>query len=107
VLVLASGSATHNFQANEAHNKKFMTALGEAVEQPQAKAEESPSQARTRQAGLEWEKLPSARMAHPEEDHLVPLFVALGAAEADQPKGKIVGKVVPGGSWQLASVLFE
>jgi aromatic ring-opening dioxygenase catalytic subunit (LigB family) len=28
-----------------------------------------------------WENAPSARICHPQEDHLVPLFVALGAAE--------------------------
>lgn len=30
---------------------------------------------------LAWEKAPYARVAHKEEDHLVPLFAALGAAE--------------------------
>jgi 4,5-DOPA dioxygenase extradiol len=28
-----------------------------------------------------WEQAPSARAAHPQEDHLIPLMVALGAAE--------------------------
>ncbi len=31
----------------------------------------------------EWTKAPSARAAHPREDHLMPLFIALGAAEND------------------------
>ena len=30
---------------------------------------------------LHWDSAPSARMAHPREEHLVPLMVALGAAE--------------------------
>ena len=30
---------------------------------------------------LDWDKAPSARICHPKEDHLVPLFAALGAAE--------------------------
>jgi aromatic ring-opening dioxygenase catalytic subunit (LigB family) len=33
---------------------------------------------------LEWEKAPSARLAHPQEDHLIPLMVAVGAAGEDQ-----------------------
>ena len=33
---------------------------------------------------LEWEKAPSARACHPQEDHLVPLFAALGAAENEK-----------------------
>lgn len=30
---------------------------------------------------LEWDRAPSARGAHPREDHLIPLLVAVGAAE--------------------------
>lgn len=36
-----------------------------------------------RQAILDWESAPAARICHAEEDHLVPLFVALGAAEGE------------------------
>ncbi len=32
---------------------------------------------------LRWETAPSARQAHPQEDHLIPLMVAVGAAELD------------------------
>jgi aromatic ring-opening dioxygenase catalytic subunit (LigB family) len=32
---------------------------------------------------LQWEQAPAARIAHPQEDHLVPLMVALGAAEGE------------------------
>lgn len=32
---------------------------------------------------MAWEQAPFARICHPEEDHLVPLFAALGAAEAE------------------------
>ena len=35
------------------------------------------------QALLQWSEAPYARMAHPREDHLVPLWVALGAAEQE------------------------
>jgi aromatic ring-opening dioxygenase catalytic subunit (LigB family) len=33
---------------------------------------------------VEWEQAPLARSAHPQEDHLIPLMVAVGAAE-DEP----------------------
>jgi aromatic ring-opening dioxygenase catalytic subunit (LigB family) len=33
---------------------------------------------------LDWESAPSARTCHAQEDHLVPLFAALGAAEAEK-----------------------
>jgi aromatic ring-opening dioxygenase catalytic subunit (LigB family) len=32
---------------------------------------------------VEWAKAPSAREAHPREEHLIPLLVAAGAAGAD------------------------
>jgi aromatic ring-opening dioxygenase catalytic subunit (LigB family) len=32
---------------------------------------------------LHWSEAPSARIAHPREDHLVPLWVVLGAAEQE------------------------
>lgn len=31
----------------------------------------------------EWEKAPAARICHPEEDHLIPLMTAVGAAEGE------------------------
>ncbi|MFV0308159.1 MAG: DODA-type extradiol aromatic ring-opening family dioxygenase [Desertimonas sp.] len=31
-----------------------------------------------------WEQAPSARLAHPAEDHLIPLMVAVGAAEGEK-----------------------
>ena len=40
--------------------------------------------AASRTAGiLDWEQAPYSRDAHPEEDHLIPLMVALGAAETE------------------------
>lgn len=32
----------------------------------------------------EWEKLPSARTCHAQEDHLMPLLVVMGAAGEDK-----------------------
>lgn len=37
---------------------------------------------------VHWTQAPFARFAHPSEDHLIPLFVALGAAESE--KGSLV-----------------
>jgi hypothetical protein len=36
-----------------------------------------------RGTGRVWTAAPSARLAHPDEDHLIPLMVAVGAAEED------------------------
>ena len=32
---------------------------------------------------IDWERAPAARQAHPREEHLLPLMVAIGAAGAD------------------------
>lgn len=35
------------------------------------------------EALIDWERAPGARLSHPAEDHLIPLMVAVGAAEHD------------------------
>ena len=41
---------------------------------------------RRNQRLIEWEKAPSARAAHPTEEHLIPLMVAAGAGGTDEGK---------------------
>lgn len=78
VVIIGSGLSYHNLRhfgpgAKEA-SKQFDEWLNETMRK-------KPTQ---RFEGLmNWEKAPSARAAHPREDHLVPLFVALGAAEKE------------------------
>ena len=77
VLIVGSGLSYHNLRlfgpgAREP-STAFDTWLGQVLAQP--------PEART-EALLDWETAPRARTAHAREDHLVPLFVALGAAEA-------------------------
>lgn len=76
VLILGSGLSYHNLRrfgtgAREA-SEAFDGWLGAVLD--------GPAEARTA-ALLDWESAPHARAAHPREDHLVPLFVALGAAQ--------------------------
>jgi aromatic ring-opening dioxygenase catalytic subunit (LigB family) len=55
---------------------------------------------------VEWEKAPSARFCHPREEHLLPLQVCYGIAQAASPIAKVVfnddvmGKRVTGLLWQ-------
>lgn len=76
VLIVGSGLSYHNLRL-----------FGPAAKQPSAafdawlaKVMALPAAERTA-ALIEWEKAPYARICHPEEDHFVPLFAALGAAE--------------------------
>jgi len=79
VLIVGSGLSYHNLRnfGPQAHgvSKAFDDWLGQAVVQGAAGE-------RSEQL-LNWASAPSARMAHPREEHLIPLMVAVGAAEAE------------------------
>lgn len=78
VLIIGSGLSYHNLRA-----------FGPAARQPSAAFDSWLDEAlvslgSARSAALiDWQKAPSARQAHPREEHLLPLMVAVGAAEQD------------------------
>ncbi len=79
VLIVGSGLSYHNLRrfgpAAKEPSTAFDSWLGQAMASPPA----------TRTAELiNWEKAPSARICHPQEDHFVPLMAALGAAENEK-----------------------
>jgi aromatic ring-opening dioxygenase catalytic subunit (LigB family) len=86
VLIIGSGSSYHNLRrffgprVRRADAAQFDGWLREAL------VESSPAQRSQRL--LDWEQAPAAREAHPREDHLMPLHVAVGAAE-EEP-GRVV-----------------
>lgn len=77
VLIVASGSLTHNlrdfdfgdFDSDRAlpYVREFQDWIWQALQQDRA-------------ALAHWEQAPAARRAHPTAEHLLPLFVAAGAA---------------------------
>lgn len=78
VLIVGSGSSYHNLREFGARaatvSKSFDAWLQQVMQLPSAE----------RSATLiEWERAPAARQAHPQEEHLIPLMVALGAAETE------------------------
>lgn len=77
VLILGSGFSFHNLrlygEAGRAPSVAFDAWLQEAL--PSA-----PGRSERLQA---WAQAPAARLAHPREEHLLPLMVAAGAAEDD------------------------
>lgn len=78
VLIVGSGLTYHNLRnfgpGGRAPSKAFDVWLQDAmVAAPEARA----------QALLDWTTAPSARVAHPREEHLLPLMVAVGAAYED------------------------
>lgn len=80
VLIIGSGLSYHNLRlmgpAASARSREFDDWLAETV---LASAPDD-RVARLRR----WATAPSARLAHPREDHLIPLMVVVGASEADQ-----------------------
>lgn len=78
VLIVGSGLSYHNLRAfgraGQAPSQAFDAWLQAAL---------AANPAERTQHLLEWERAPAARLCHPREEHLLPLMVAVGAAEAD------------------------
>lgn len=79
VLIIGSGLSYHNLRqfgpSGSVASKAFDGWLGTTLLDlaPQERSA----------ALLQWERAPHARLAHPREEHLLPLMVALGAAEQE------------------------
>ncbi|PRQ49248.1 putative stizolobate synthase [Rosa chinensis] len=96
VLIVGSGSATHNLRALRNTDGavapwalEFDTWLKEAL-----------TQGRYEDVNHYEEKAPHAKTAHPWPDHFYPLHVAMGAAGANS-KAKLIHE-----SWQLGTLSY-
>jgi aromatic ring-opening dioxygenase catalytic subunit (LigB family) len=79
VVIVGSGLSYHNLRLFGPQAR----VPSEAFDAWLAEVLESAPEARTASL-LDWESAPYARVCHRQEDHLVPLFAAYGAAEADK-----------------------
>lgn len=79
VLVLASGSSYHNLRDRGREGPAPSAAFDAWLQQVLVAVDP----AGRRAALIEWERAPAARIAHPREEHLLPLMVAVGAAGRD------------------------
>ena len=80
VFIIGSGMTFHNLQAFRAAKA---TSASEAFDAWLRETTTLPPEARDR--GLaQWSQAPAARVAHPREEHLLPLMVAAGAAGNDR-----------------------
>lgn len=98
ILILGSGFATHNFRPQDVKaNIAFVQAVTDSI---------SSTNGAEREKILEnWTKLPGARSAHAQEDHLMPLHVVVGAAGADAGK-EMYNEAVSGGRFVFAHWAF-
>lgn len=78
ILIVGSGLSYHNLRnfgpGARQPSARFDIWLNDAMMETGAPRSD---------ALLNWEQAPAARLAHPREEHLLPLMVAVGAAETD------------------------
>jgi aromatic ring-opening dioxygenase catalytic subunit (LigB family) len=79
VLVMASGLSYHNLRQFGPGAKAASKAFDAWLTQALVKSDPGERVERL----LNWSQAPAARQAHPQEDHLIPLMVAVGAAEKE------------------------
>ncbi len=92
VLIVGSGLSYHNLRLFGPGAKAPSAAFDAWLDAALMSAPE------VRVAALkQWEQAPSARICHPEEDHLIPLMTAVGAAETEKATRVYHDKNVFGG----------
>jgi len=79
VLIVGSGFTYHNMRS---FGQAGTRASREFEEWLTANLVDEPVATRSRRL-IDWDTAPSARASHPSEDHLIPLMVAVGAAETE------------------------
>jgi len=96
VLIVGSGMSFHNLR----ERGDQATARADAWDDALSNAVTDADPARRAARVADWASLPFARYAHPREDHLLPLMVALGAGGADAAthdhKSHVLGWAVSG-----------
>lgn len=101
VLIVGSGLSFHNLRQFGPGGRLASHQFDEWLQY--VLLELTPAQRKA--ALLNWSEAPYARMAHPREDHLLPLMVALGAAE-DEPAACVYHEDEFFGSLAVSSFRF-
>ncbi len=82
ILIIGSGFSFHNMSAFSWRPNGKPDQANDAFQDWLIDANTKPAYAETREALLNWEDTPSARYCHPREEHLLPLLVCAGLAQA-------------------------
>jgi len=80
VLILGSGLSYHNLRQFGLGARQVSKTFDDWLQETLVETIPSEREARL----LAWSAAPAARQAHPREDHLIPLMVAVGAAENEK-----------------------
>jgi aromatic ring-opening dioxygenase catalytic subunit (LigB family) len=100
VLIIGSGMSFHNLRVRGA----AATGPADAWDAALTAAVTDPDPARRAERVADWASLPHARFAHPREEHLLPLMVALGAGGEDAARLDWRGEVL---GWAVSGYRFE
>lgn len=96
VLILGSGMSFHNMRERGPH----VTPAADVWDDALSAAVTDPDPASRAKKVAEWDALANARYAHPREEHLLPLMVALGAGGDDPAthdhRSHVIGWTVSG-----------
>jgi aromatic ring-opening dioxygenase catalytic subunit (LigB family) len=99
VLILATGMSYHNLRSFFSNDPRA-TAASEAFDSWLGEAVCAPDAAERDRRLIAWESAPAARLCHPQEEHLIPLMVAAGAAGSDRAirpySDQVLGKALSG-----------
>jgi aromatic ring-opening dioxygenase catalytic subunit (LigB family) len=99
VLIVGSGMSFHNMRARDGsaieRSRRFDAALVDAVTDPDPEAR--------RRRLADWRSLDEALYAHPREEHLLPLMVALGAGGDDPARHLFQDEVI---GWTVSAFRF-
>lgn len=91
VLIMGSGLSYHNMRG---FGRPSSTPVAAAFEDYLNRAVTQASAEQRNAMLIDWESAPGARLAHPAEDHLLPLMVAAGAAGSDVGQRLMVDQVL-------------
>jgi aromatic ring-opening dioxygenase catalytic subunit (LigB family) len=80
VLIIGSGLSYHNLRHFGPGARQVSKTFDDWLQETLVKGTASEREARL----LAWSTAPAARQAHPREDHLIPLMVAVGAAKTEK-----------------------
>ncbi|MBB5684203.1 DODA-type extradiol aromatic ring-opening family dioxygenase [Sphingobium boeckii] len=99
VLIVGSGMSFHNLRERGAH----VTARADAWDDALTAAVTDPDPAARADRVARWSEMPFARFAHPREEHLIPLMVALGAGGDDPASCDFTAHVM---GWTVSGYRF-
>lgn len=107
VLIVGSGSLTHNLHEVQMESKEAAPYVSEFVGWVRAAVTSGDLAA----LAYTMERAPHAQRAHPSLDHLLPLMFAAGAADLNEPNGVLEGGIEHGNlsmeSYVFGSDVFE